>query len=314
MRRLSLAGAGLALGALALSSLSCAGLGAPVARSARRDGGPRMFWTLLPPEGSGKGVLHVQGTLHLGKDELYPLDDTVRAAMASSDAVLAELSEAELARAQGLILERMAASGVSEAQSLYRVLPDADVAWAEDFMGKETFRRLSGFQPWVAYSVIDVFAAAKAGLDPGLSVDAALYAMARELGKPVEGLETADFQLAVLTGPSMPMQRLLLGDSIREYRDEPDAVERLYEAYRADRRAEFERAVMESMARSERFAPELADFNDSILASRNASWAGRLAGLLAEGKTVFVFAGAAHFIGPDNVVDLLLAQGYTLAP
>ena len=268
-----------------------------------------MFWVLEAP---GGGTIAIQGTLHLGTDELYPLHGTVLDSLAAAETVVAELSPGALDRVQGLVLDRMAGSVLPDRKTLYELLPAADVATIEGVMGRDMFRRLSGFLPWVAYSVMDQYSAGSSGLDGSLGVDVALYSAAAELGKTVSGLETAEFQLDVLTGPALELQLLLLRDNAREYRERPQALRELYEAYLSDDRRALARLMADSMERSERFAPELARWNDALFGSRNAEWAGKIAALAAGGKDVFLFAGVGHFLGPGSVIELLEARGFRL--
>lgn len=272
-------------------------------------GGPRMYWTLKAPSGA---TVSIQGTIHLGGDELYPFHERVTSALKNADVVLAELSPGSVDRAQGLILDRMAKSILPGRRSLLDMLPAADIATIESLMGRDAFARIASFQPWVAYTALDAYTAGSAGLDPARGVDVALYSVAEELGKPVSGLESAEFQLDMLTGPSLDVQLLLLRDSVREYREHPGLVSELYRAYLDDDRRAMDAIVRQSMERSQKFAPELGRFNDALFSERNAAWAERLADLAAAGDDVFLFAGAGHFLGKGSVIDLLVSRGFTL--
>jgi uncharacterized protein len=281
------------------------------AQSSARQSAPRMFWTLSSPSG---GSLYIQGTLHLGSDELFPFNTQVTDSMKRATVVLGELSSADLDRSQSLILERMSFALLDKNRTLTELLSADERAYLEGFLGKEAMRNLSLFMPWVAYSYLDGIAAAKAGLDVGKGVDMALYSVAAELGKAVGGLESVESQLDLLTGPQLSTQLLVLKDAIREYKSYPDSIEELYAAYRADDRKKLSRLIDLSLARSEAYSPELGKFNDSIYGKRNAAWAAKLAAMLDEGKSVFVFAGVAHFVGADSVIDLLVKRGYKLHP
>ncbi len=298
---------GAALGGVAPSG------GAPGQSSAAatRQGSPRMFWTLSAPTG---GKLYLQGTLHLGSDELFPFHTQVTESMKRADIVLGELSSADLDRSQSLILERMSFALLDKSRTLNGLLSPDELAYLEAFLGKEALRNLSLFMPWVAYSYLDGIAAAKAGLDVGKGVDMALYSVAAELGKAVGGLESVESQLDLLTGPQLSTQLLVLKDAIREYKSFPDSIDELYAAYRADDKKKLSKLIDLSLARSQEYSAELGKFNDSIYGKRNAAWADKLAKLLDEGKSVFVFAGVAHFVGAGNVVELLVKRGYTLNP
>jgi uncharacterized protein len=272
-----------------------------------------MSWTVSSGTAL-QGSLFIQGTLHLGRDELYPLDERVLDAMAKAEIILAELSPGDLALSRELVLDRMAEAVLGGGKTLYDLLPSADVLTAEDLMGKESFRRLAIFRPWVAYTAFGLSVAGRFGLDPEKGVDAALFSLAASMGKPVYGLEIPEFQLDVLSTPPLEMQLLLLRDSIREYREQPEALRRLYEAYRkGDHRmmvAELEASLKRSLA----FAPELASFGDSLLAERNADWVKVLDTYLRDGRKVFVFVGAAHMFGSGNILERLAGLGYSVQP
>ncbi len=288
-----------------------AGAGSQNSATAARQKSPRMFWTLSSSSG---GTLYIQGTLHLGSDELFPFNTQVTDSMKRADIVLGELSSADLDRSQSLILERMSFALLDKNRSLGDLLGADELAYLEAFLGKEALRNLSLFMPWVAYSYLDGIAAAKAGLDVGKGVDMALYSVAAELGKAVGGLESVESQLDLLTGPQLSTQLIVLKDAIREYKSYPESIEELYAAYRADDRKKLSRLIDQSLERSQGYSADLGKFNDSIYGKRNAAWADKLAKLLDEGKSVFVFAGVAHFVGAGNVIELLSKRGYTVNP
>ena len=47
-----------------------------------------------------------------------------------------------------------------------------------------------------------------------------------------------------------------------------------------------------------------------LIAARNRRWADTIEALLARSDAVFVVVGAAHVVGPDNLIDLLRDRGY----
>ena len=279
----------------------------------RIPGGPRMFWTVSGGP-NGRGTLYVQGTLHLGRDELFPLDKKVLDLMASSDVILAQLSPGDLARSRELVLDRMAEAVLEGGKTLEDLIPAADAAIAAELMGRENFRRLAIFRPWVAYSAFELFIAGKLALDPEKGVDAALYSLAARSGKVVHGLEDPEFPLDVLTGPALNIQVLLLRNAIREYKDHPEALKRMYEAYRDGSHRNLANELEASLKRSLAFAPELSAFNDALLKKRNTEWVKVFDSYLRKGKSVFVFVEAAHMFGPGNLLERLSGMGYKIEP
>jgi len=54
----------------------------------------------------------------------------------------------------------------------------------------------------------------------------------------------------------------------------------------------------------------VAEWRYVMLTSRDRQMANRASEYMAEGKKVFFTVGAAHLIGEDNVIDLLVQRGY----
>jgi len=293
--------------ALALALASCAGQ-----RSVpERGSGPRLFWSLETVSG---GRLYLQGTMHMGKEELYPLHPESLAALARADVVMAELSREELDSAQTQTLKRMMESAMTDLSTLMGLVPADEYSWLQDTLGLDVLFAVDSFEPWVAQSLVDNRLALAAGLDPGKGIDLALYEEAERLGKAVEGLETVAFQLDVLT--DHPRDRLvaMLRDSIREGRDHPETLSLLYEAYRDDDRAAFRRIIAESLERTLAFDPRLGDLSEALFEERNARWASLLADELADGKTLYLFVGAGHCVGEGNLIDKLAELGCVTLP
>jgi hypothetical protein len=55
------------------------------------------------------------------------------------------------------------------------------------------------------------------------------------------------------------------------------------------------------------------EFNELLLLSRNRSWIAPMGAQMQKESTFFA-VGAGHLGGPEGVIALLKAQGYTLTP
>ena len=49
-----------------------------------------------------------------------------------------------------------------------------------------------------------------------------------------------------------------------------------------------------------------------LLVERNRNWLPKLEALFARSRPAFVVVGAAHLVGPDGVVAMLKAKGYSV--
>ncbi|HEV2551931.1 MAG TPA: TraB/GumN family protein [Stellaceae bacterium] len=129
---------------------------------------------------------------------------------------------------------------------------------------------------------------------------------AKTHGIEVVGLESPDEQLTALA--SLP-DRVAI-ESIKEYVGDPAHVdeldERMIAAYNAGKYDDLYRMTMDE-------GPKNPDdkklFWDKIVIERNRHMVERLGAILEQGNALVVI-GAAHFPGPDGIVDLLRRQNY----
>ena len=157
------------------------------------------------------------------------------------------------------------------------------------------------FKTWLAAITILAIDMQRSGLDPADGVDRALIFMAKTAGKPVVGLETAQYQLGLFDALPEPEQRLLLGSAVIDAgaaQDEVRALLKAWEAGDVERiRAEFDDGSL---------SPEL---EAALIIRRNTAWADWLVKRAAQPGGVFVAVGAAHMAGPDSLIALLQARG-----
>ena len=139
--------------------------------------------------------------------------------------------------------------------------------------------------------------------DAGDGVDIALLKSSR--GKKVIELEGAESQLRIFdTLPEQEQRDLLAAVAKEALEGDQKSDMRLQSWLRGDLNALVKETHEGLLA-----DPEL---REALLVSRNKEWAGRIAGEMARGKTVFVAVGAAHTVGPDGLGALLEAKGYTI--
>lgn len=139
--------------------------------------------------------------------------------------------------------------------------------------------------------------------DAGDGVDIALLKSSR--GKKVIELEGAERQLRIFdTLPEQEQRDLLAAVAKEALEGDRNSDMRLQSWLRGDLNALIKETHEGLLA-----DPEL---REALLVSRNKEWARRIVREMAGSKTVFVAVGAAHTVGPDGLVALLEARGYTI--
>jgi len=145
----------------------------------------------------------------------------------------------------------------------------------------------------------------KAGFDQMYGLDRHFHDRAKVEGKMVQGLETVDYQLSLFDGMTMAEQDHLLAETLKEIDTEQANMAKLMEAWKAGDAPTVERIVLSAL----RQEPQLYQ---RLLVDRNKAWVPKLEALFARTGHTFVVVGAAHLVGPDGLISLLRAKGYTV--
>jgi hypothetical protein len=146
--------------------------------------------------------------------------------------------------------------------------------------------------------------AMSAGRSMGMSVDhgadAVLRRAANASGKPVEGLETFEFQLRMFGSlPPPPASSGRVGNIGNFVGD-------MQSAWKRGENAGFA-AILGNVRNQSPQAYKI------LFSDRNASWAGWIAERMAKPGTVFVAVGTGHLVGPDSVQQQLALRGISSA-
>ena len=124
-------------------------------------------------------------------------------------------------------------------------------------------------------------------------------------GRPFRGFETTASQLSIFDTLSPEDQQDLLEGTVREWMASRDNPDWLLQAWLAGDEATLARATGEGILAD----PEL---HEALLAGRNRRWIAALLPELGKQPKPLVAVGTAHLVGPDGLVAMLEAEGYTL--
>lgn len=270
--------------------------------AAQADAPTPLLWKASGPRGS----LYLLGSFHLLKPDDYPLASEVDAAYAASPRLLFELSPQDVASPQ-LAAQMMQAAQHSDGKRLQDDLDPATWQRLRDYASSHALplAQMGGFEAWFVGLSISIAEMKAMGLDADAGLDRHFMDLAVQAGKPVEGLETAQAQIAMLDGMDPLEQRQLLAEALEEAEQGPAQTQRLHDAWR---RGDDRQLWDEMGAQMKREYPRLYQ---RINVERNLAWMPRLEQRLRDGQgDTLVVVGALHLLGPEGVVERLRARGY----
>jgi len=145
-------------------------------------------------------------------------------------------------------------------------------------------------------------------------VDTRLLKQAKQQGKTILEIETGESQILMRTGWSDALQELLLRTTAstapREY---AHGVADLYEKWCQGDEAVLAEAVKDDLSDMTDEEKRLyAEYEQSMIVSRNALMLDAAKDYLESGDTVFYAVGLAHLLGEDGLVNTLRQAGYTV--
>ncbi len=254
----------------------------------------------------GSGVVYLVGSVHMLTSDFYPLASSLDVAFKDSDLLVEEANLAEMLspNTQFMMLSRgMLPAG----QSLDKVVSPATLALINKHSGGlgMPLEALKQFKPWFLAMTLEAAEWQKAGFDAELGLDKHFYDRAQTDSKAIQGLETTDFQISLFDGMSADQQDRFLAETLKSIDTETASVGKLAGAWKAGDVPGVERLVLAEVKND----PLIYE---RLLVARNRTWLPKIEALFSRPRHSFVVVGAAHLVGPDGVVAMLRAKGYTV--
>jgi uncharacterized protein len=257
-----------------------------------------MFWKVS----SDTNVVWLLGSIHLGSKDMYPLASEIEDAFRDAAVLIveADIRDADMQKMQGALL----------AKGMY---PGDDVLWnhisAETRASVERFcakygmpaEMVAKLKPWVVSLTAAALPMMKDGMDPSLGID--YYFLQKANGKRVVEIESAEWQVNLISGFSDDLQDKFLAASVEDAASVQTNLKRLQDAWSAG-----DAARLDALIRETSRTPEAV--TRAMLTDRNPHMADVAEQFLKGKEPAFLVVGAAHMVGKDGVVSLLEKRGY----
>lgn len=239
--------------------------------------------------------VYLLGSVHMLRESDFPLPAAIEGAYEDAEVLVMELDMDDLnpLHVQSLFFRH---GTLMEGQTLADVLGPANYAEARTaaLALDIDLDMLARVKPWRAALTVVQLQLARLGFDPQLGLEGHFTGRAAEDGKPIEGLESPAFQVALFDGMSMDRQVDMLLKSLADAATIEEDINRLVAAWRAGHVEQL--AAMQNEA--------FADFPAlyaSLIRDRNVAWTEHLAELLQDRQDYLVLVGALHLVGADGV-------------
>ena len=245
-------------------------------------------------------TIYLFGTVHVLKPGLEWFDEGVKEAFDKSDVLVMELPDGADQEAAALFGK----IGVDQSgKSLRSKLSDADRKIYEAALQQLGLPEasLDPFDPWAAAVTMQFLSLQKAGYQPGSGAESILTSAAKQAKKPIEGLETAEYQLGVFDNLPEESQIRFLIEGARDMDAGTKALAGLIAAWAAGNPEKLAQMMNAGLTDPKLF--------EALLTQRNANWASWINKRMDKPGTVFIAVGAGHLSGSTSVPQMITAYG-----
>ncbi|MDX1476713.1 MAG: TraB/GumN family protein [Saprospiraceae bacterium] len=281
----------------------------PEAATATRDDGKLENALLWKIEGdSVAGVSWLFGTIHLISADEFFMPPGTEEAIAASETLVFEIDMAEMTDL-GAQLSMFAKAFMKGGVRLRDLVSDEDYTVIKahfEEIGIPLFM-LERIKPMF----LSIFATGDFTSEDFMgggttSYEMEFYTLAQQNGAATGGLETMEYQISVFDSIPYDEQAQMLVETIKMGDQGNEQFDEMMRAYKAQ-------DVDGLYAMTTSGDSDLGEYEGLLLDDRNANWIAGMKKYMAGGPTFFA-VGAAHLGGPEGVIRLLRAEGFTVTP
>jgi uncharacterized protein YbaP (TraB family) len=274
---------------------------AAVAGTSRPDQGKTFLWAVS----SSTATVHLLGSIHVASPDTYPLDPRIESAFERSRILILE-APLDPAAQMEMALTLTRAGTYPEGETIDLRLDHATLERLQEQLKKVgiPFATVRSLRPWLLATVLIVGEMQRLGYQPSLGIDR--YFAEKATGrKQVLTLETVDEQVTLFAGMSETMQESVLRETLARMQDLQAQMKRVFALWRSGDAQTLDGSLVAPIRRD---YPEL---HKKLFADRNRRMAAAVEGYLGASGDHFVVVGSGHLTGPEGILELLRAKGYT---
>ncbi|MDX1707442.1 MAG: TraB/GumN family protein [Desulfobacterales bacterium] len=248
--------------------------------------------------------VYLLGSLHVLKQETYPLAAAIESAYADSQRIV---FETDIGAMQDPSMQgKMLALGMyPQGQNLYQQISGNTRQQLEKKLNElglpvEAFAQ---FKPWFVALTLTTVELQRLGFNPQYGIDVYFFNKAQNGGKEIGFLEAPEYQLDLLGNMTDRDQKDFLSQTLKDLEMVSELAGDLVKNWKTGNADELHKLLHKSFK-------DYPDLNDRLLIQRNLKWVQEIEHAMGKNKNVLFVVGAGHLVGPESVVDLLRKKGY----
>ena len=264
------------------------------------DSDEHFLWQIETPH----NTVYLLGSIHFLDADSYPLPAAMQAAFQDAENLVLEAdvgpgTEAEVA---ALLLS---AAQPEAGESLAEVLDVETYGFAAQKVQELglPMQMFEQFEPWFLAISLTSLELLSLGFTPEYGVDQHFYEQAQANDKPILFLETVEQQFDLFEQLSIEEQRLFTEQTLAELDLFEDAFNDIVSAWGTGDSDLMAEILLEGFE-------DYPEMQAIFLRDRNQDWAAQILPWLEADEDYLIVVGALHLVGPDNVLELLAAEGY----
>lgn len=251
--------------------------------------------------------IYILGSIHLGKEDLYPLDEEIEKAYKKAEKIVVEVDIAKIdILKMNKILKKYAFCPPN------KTLKDLISSLTYEKLKKKLeefnikFEDIENYRPWFLATLLEDWQLMRLGYDPQYGIDIYFINKAIEDSKEILGIESVEEQVEIFYSLSEKEQDLFLFYTLvglDNFEKEIKEIIKCWKEGDADKLA----SILEL---SLIYYPQFKTLHKKLIYERNKKMLSRIEELLKEGKIYFVIIGAGHLVGEEGIIKRLKDKGY----
>jgi uncharacterized protein len=253
---------------------------------------------------SKTNTVYLLGSVHVLKQDAYPLDKSIEEAYENSTQLFFEvnLDELNAQKLQQLMVDKGTHhDGRTLKDDLSKQTYEiAKKRFTDQGLNIEKFERL---KPWLLAMSIEVSELQRLGFDQNQGVDKYFYEKAKKNKKKINGFETAEYQLSLLGDMPAGMQEAMLLQTMKDIDHVQKEVNVIIEAWKSGNAQALDTVLLKSFR-------DFPDVYQRLITDRNKNWIPKIESLIGQKENVMIILGAAHLVGKGGILTALKQEGY----
>jgi uncharacterized protein YbaP (TraB family) len=254
-----------------------------------------------------KSAVYLLGSVHVLKEESYPLPEAMEAAYKDCQVVAFEADLDEM-KDQGKVQDLVLSRGLyPEGVTLSQALPEEtyNKLLAATTKAGLPMAQIERLKPWILSIQLTATELNAAGYKQEYGVDHHFFEQAKADEKERVHFETIEYQINLLAGMSDQLQGEMLSQSLDELDQIPVMADVLRKAWREGDAEKLDEILEEQFK-------DYPKIKSKLLTQRNRRWVPEIEKLLAREENCLVVVGTLHMVGKKGVVQMLRDKGHEI--